>query len=1003
MRKSLLFTGIVTIALQASGVPLKVCDFEDFEVGTQWTLWQSSGAEISSTATVETDPQNASNKVLHIVLKDWGCQTEFVIPTDLRGKALTDRYTMVTYDLFRSESETDNWKKFMAYVGDEQLYCDDGYPEQGQKGVWQTRTYNLASASDSNQSNLLRLGIHHNNSDYYIDNVVLSGPFDSFVTLENGQTLDLCVDNTSSNYTKIDKDLLIPAGVTASVRGSRYSEWTGKVAGTGTLNIYSGGERFYMGTASSKGATVPDWSAMTGDIHVYPYKEVNAKCGFYGLLMNSGTFQPDNVEGSRTNELFADNRVILHAGAKIAVESGTRGIRIGELNTEEGSELDGYYRKSSASSYYIIGKKNTDGTLAGKISASNGNKIGLIKEGSGSLTITGNDNDINGGIRVLEGRLVIANDAEAAKADNKKGAVGTSGTIFLFKKASLSGTGNISAPVEVYGTVLAGSESQGTLRFANYTSVAQEVKVTLHPEAKLVCKIKNTGEYASIDIAGSLLYNSQTEDFENSEKKPRLAIELADGADLKAGDELTLLTASKTDGDWNFDIRYPKAYTWKVEQRKVDDGSMKVVAIVESLKYTGQGDIVDDDEHEGGKTEYPDDDWSADLTDNTPLCEYARKLGKHVGVAIATYRYDCSGTEGPAGIVSREFNMLVGENEMKFDATEPSRNNFNFGGSDAVMYAADRASQTVRGHTLAWHSQVAQWVSKDGNKNDNNFSKRELLDILKNHIFNVVGKYKGRIVEWDVCNEVLDDDQSIVRTNPTAYKLRPSIWATYIGEEFIDSAFVWAHQADPQAKLYINDYGVEFAGDTKSEAYFNLVKRLKASNLPIEGCGLQCHLTTGQLDTLKLERNIRRYDEIGLKCIITELDIALADPSAADALDLQAKEYGAITRIFLRNDNCPDMLVWGISDNHSWRHNQPLLFDKDLNPKPAYYNVHAQMRLAAEKLEEGGIGSIESNATPVKVVYFDVNGRIVKRPTGFVIEKRIYSDGSVKAVKKIFR
>jgi len=134
---------------------------------------------------------------------------------------------------------------------------------------------------------------------------------------------------------------------------------------------------------------------------------------------------------------------------------------------------------------------------------------------------------------------------------------------------------------------------------------------------------------------------------------------------------------------------------------------------------------------------------------------------------------------------------------------------------------------------------------------------------------------------------------------------------------------VWAHQADPDARLFINDYGVEFAGSTKTEAYHNLINRLRGSDVPIHGCGLQCHLTTGQLDTLKLERNIQRYAEIGMECIITELDIALANPYAVNALDLQAKEYGAVTRVFLRNDNCTSMLVWGISDNHSWRHNQP--------------------------------------------------------------------------------
>jgi GH35 family endo-1,4-beta-xylanase len=288
---------------------------------------------------------------------------------------------------------------------------------------------------------------------------------------------------------------------------------------------------------------------------------------------------------------------------------------------------------------------------------------------------------------------------------------------------------------------------------------------------------------------------------------------------------------------------------------------------------------------------------------------------------------------------------------MKVDATEPGQNYFNYGGSDAIMWEAERNHQEVRGHTLAWHSQVPSWVSSDGRKNNNGFTREQLLGILKNHIYNVVGKYKGKIREWDVVNEVLDDDQSVVRTNPGTYKLRPSIWATYIGEEFIDSAFVWAHEADPSAKLYINDYGVEFMGSTKAEAYFNLVKRLKASNLPIDGCGLQCHLTTGQLDTLKLENNIQRYAPLGLNCIITELDIALANPSAPDALENQAKEYAAITRVFLRNENCPTLMVWGISDNNSWRHNQPLMFDSNCNAKPAYYYVHSQLRKAASKKE----------------------------------------------------
>ena len=501
-----------------------------------------------------------------------------------------------------------------------------------------------------------------------------------------------------------------------------------------------------------------------------------------------------------------------------------------------------------------------------------------------------------------------------------------------------------------------------------------------------------------------MAYNAKTQAFEDSEKTPRLTIALTDGASLQVNDEFTLLTATRKDGsDWGFRIRYPKAYTWVVEQREDADGSFRIVAKVTSLDYSGQGDVEDDDDDQGNKGDYPDDDWTADLTDNTPLRTYAARLNKNIGVALATYRYDCSREDGEAGIVGREFDLLVGENEMKFDATEPSQGIFNYGGSDAVMWVAGRSGQEVRGHTLAWYSQVPTWVSQDGKKNNNGFTRRELLDILKNHIFNVVGQYKGRIREWDVCNEVLDDDQSIVRTDPTAYKLRPSIWSTYIGEEFIDSAFVWAHQADPDARLFINEYGAEFMGDTKTEAYFNLIKRLKTDGLPIDGCGPQCHLTTGQLDTLKLEKNIRRYAELDLDCIITELDIALANPYTDDALETQAKEYGAITRVFLRNDNCPSMLLWGISDNHSWRQNSPLLFDSNLKPKPAYYNVHAQLRLAAEKADTDGIVSAQqpdNGATIVSTTLYDLSGRRISTPKGISIEKNVYSDGGVKVVKR---
>ena len=986
---ALTFFALASQCLGMYAAPLKVCDFEDYEIGTTWTMWSRYGGDITSTATVVADPANASNKVLHVVLKNWNCNPEFTVPGDVAGSALTSQYASVRCRLYRSSGDANDYKQFTVFLGDDELYRDEGYPYQGDKSTWQTRTYALAAASDGNTSKALRLGIHCDVSDYYLDDIQLVGEFDDYTEATDGELFDFCVNNTSSNYSTIDKDLYIPAGVTANVRTSRYSQWTGKVAGEGMLNIYAGGERSYIGTQASKGTTYPDWSKMTGEVHVYPYKDVISSCGFYGLLLSSGTFTPDNEEQARPNTLFANSALVMHSGTTLAAESGTRGFKIGELQLEEGAEIRGYYKNGSANSYYVVGGKNTDAVLAGKIYASNsGNKVGIIKEGKGTYTITGNENNIGSGVTVNAGALLVCNDAAAAEAGKKSGATGNTGMVMVAEGARLGGNGSIAATTELYGNLQPGTEGYDTLTFADYTT-SKGVKLTLHPKSYITINARSAEEHSMVKVNGTLTASNVTQDFQTSDAAPRLKLLLADDATLSINDEIVLLSCSSEPADGiTFDVRYPKRYTFTTEQRVAGDGTFTVVARVTSLD--DNPNYVEDDDIGGETAEiiYPDEDITADKKDNTPLRTYADKLGKNIGVAAASYRYDLSNDNvAPTAMVGREFNIIVGENEMKFDATEPSQNYFSYGGSDAIMWLANRKMQEVRGHTLAWHSQVPSWVSSDGKKNNNGFTRRELLDILKNHIYNVVGKYKGKIREWDVVNEVLDDDQSIVRTTPGSYKLRPSIWATYIGEEFIDSAFVWAHEADPSAKLYINDYGVEFMGSSKAEAYFNLVKRLQASGRPIDGCGLQCHLTTGQLDTLKLENNIQRYAPLGLNCIITELDITLANPSAANALEAQAKEYAAIARVWLRNDNCPTLMVWGISDNHSWRQNKPLMYDANCQAKLAYYYVHAQLRKACDD-DPTAVQRAEVQNTGKSAVRYNLLGQRAKAGyTGIVVEE----------------
>jgi GH35 family endo-1,4-beta-xylanase len=261
---------------------------------------------------------------------------------------------------------------------------------------------------------------------------------------------------------------------------------------------------------------------------------------------------------------------------------------------------------------------------------------------------------------------------------------------------------------------------------------------------------------------------------------------------------------------------------------------------------------------------------------------------------------------------------------------------------------------TVRGHCLVWHSQQPSWVSSDGKKNDKNWTRQQALDIMKNHITKVMQHYKGKVREWDVVNECLDDNQTCVYTNPDSYDLRKqSVWQQAIGDDYIDSAFVYAHRADPDAVLYLNDYGVELQGKAKSAAFFNLATRLKNDGIPIDGVGLQCHFSIGDVDSVKLDNTITRFAAVGLKCIITELDMGIPSTSEAN-LQEQARNYRVVTDIMLNHDNCPSMVIWGIKDNDSWREaSSPLLYTSGLDKKPAWYAVRSALRHRALNSGDG--------------------------------------------------
>ena len=1012
---------IATVALSASEVlatDYLVCDFEDCEIGQTFKVWNNFGDVNTTSAVVEADPKNPNNKVLHITNRGWNDHVEFELPAEFAGTKFSDRIETLSLKICRHKNDPcGEWKNFQIFLGDDKLY-EESWPSYGPVSTWKTWSYSPGGVTAGNISPYLRIGFNSDNSDYYIDDIRLKGP--DFNTYEDGKLNFSDPSSTSSKYTEYDEGISIPAGTELNVYTSRYTYWLSPIKGGGILNIHSGGERSYIGNNSGK---LPDWSGFNGEVHIYPWPEVNeaVKAGFYGKILSHGgvKFDAGNVKTSikegRYTTLLADNKVVVHAGATIAGEDGNnaRAHRIGYLKMEPGSRLMGYYKGNKQKGvYYLVGSDGTDSELAGTIAAEGTAMVGLVKEGAGTYSIKGNNNRITGIVTVAEGKVLISNDAKTAKEQKLPGAIGIGENIvgvMVYTKGCLGGSGHISAMADIYGYLEPGDSDGNILAVADYVN-GSACDVKLHPTSRLIFNIKDSGNASRLDVSGDVILNPRDEAYEVSGAMPILEIKLSDNANLKAGDSFTLISAagkSTADVDgWEFRVQYPKAYTWEVKEVATKD-SYEVVATVVSTEYSGQGDTIQEDVKvfDGDSNSDYVIDWTSDYSDTASLRYYASKAGKYIGVAIPSWNINLgSENDQKATAISREFNIAVAENAMKLDATEPSKGNFNLTLPRQQLDFTERNGMDMRGHTLVWHQQVAGWISSDGKKNDKKWTKEQLIEIMQGHINGVAGGLKGRIREWDVVNECLDDDQSIVWSNPAGYKLRPSVWKDVIGEDFIEMAFRMAHEADPDALLYINDYGVEFMGDAKAEAYFNLVKKLVEKGTPIHGVGLQCHITTGQLNIRRLKDNIRRYKDLGLKCIITELDIAQADPKASDAAKRQAEDYCAVVLGALSEENCPTVMIWGVCDPDSWRENNPLLFDGSVKPKEAYYAVHAALRTLANRNE---VEELEGESVAKEVVgveYFNLQGcKVGSDAKGLLIKVVKYEDGSCMSEKIVKR
>ncbi len=334
--------------------------------------------------------------------------------------------------------------------------------------------------------------------------------------------------------------------------------------------------------------------------------------------------------------------------------------------------------------------------------------------------------------------------------------------------------------------------------------------------------------------------------------------------------------------------------------------------------------------------------------------------------------------------VKTQYNILTPENSMKPQSLHPSEGRYNFAIADSLVDWCQKNGVEVWGHTLGWHAQTAPWFFQAVNPETEeavqpprrpgagwdpnaprptmdemwrrsikgDLASREVaLERLEKHIKTVVGRYKGRIIGWDVFNESIADSGDHKTEN-----LRTFSWYQVVGPEVLNLAFKWAHEADPDAQLYYNDYNIEqgaVENKGKHASSMVLLKRLIAEGAPITGVGIQghWHLDTNLED---VEKAIENYASLGLRVAITELDVtATGDNSGAFGVGQgdrtipqenyikQAEVYKKLFDIFMRHSNVIDRVTfWGISDTRSWRRGQDaLLFDGQLNPKPAFKAV----------------------------------------------------------------
>jgi endo-1,4-beta-xylanase len=314
-----------------------------------------------------------------------------------------------------------------------------------------------------------------------------------------------------------------------------------------------------------------------------------------------------------------------------------------------------------------------------------------------------------------------------------------------------------------------------------------------------------------------------------------------------------------------------------------------------------------------------------------------------------------------AGLIAEQFNCLTPENEMKPDQLQKVKGEFTFDRADKIVAFAQSHDMTVIGHTLCWHQQSPAWMYTDENKQP--LPREVALENLRNHIRAVVGRYKGKVKGWDVVNEAIGDSEPYLRDTPARRA---------IGDDFVVKAFQFAREADPDAELYYNDYNIE--RPYKRDKALRLIRELKAAGVRLDGVGIQGHWLLDRTDSKDIEDGIKAFAAEGLKVMITEMDVDPLPRKKGGGADLSATEregldpfkdglpddvqqqlatrFRELFTTFLKYPQVTRVTLWGTHDGSSWlnnwpvrgRTNYPLLWDRDLRPKPAFEAVLQALR-----------------------------------------------------------